>query len=266
MSDLRFAARMLVRSPGFAIAATLTLAFGIGATTTVFSVVESVLLRPLPYQDPDRLTAIWLTSTREQALAKIFATHADFVAFRRRSQSFADLAAATWATPRTGRILTGFGDARQLLTIPATVSFFRTLGVEAALGRFRAAITSLFAAAALLLSLLGLHGVLSQFVTERLPELGVRRAVGAGAGHLVWLVLRQGSLPVIAGLLAGVALATGLGRALSSVLYGAAPAGAADPRTLAVVSALFLATASLAMLLPAGRAVRVDPVTVLRQE
>jgi putative ABC transport system permease protein len=136
--DLRFAFRHFARRPAFTAVAALTLALGIGAATAVFSIVDAVLLRPLPYKDPGRLAAIWVTSTREQRLAKIFATHADYDEFRRRATTLESLGAATWATS-LGRVLTGHGPARSVLTVPATVSFFATLAVPAAFGRtFRA--------------------------------------------------------------------------------------------------------------------------------
>jgi len=136
--DLRIAARTLARRPGFTSVAALTLALGIGAATAVFSIVNAVLLSPLPYHDPSRLAAIWITSTREQSLAKLFAIHADFVDFQRHARTLESVAAATWAV-RTGRVLTGNGPAREVLTIPATAGFFDTLGVRAAVGRtFRA--------------------------------------------------------------------------------------------------------------------------------
>ena len=130
----RFALRSLARRPGFTAVAALTLALGIGATTAVFSIVSAVLLRPLPYKDPDRLAAVWVTSTREQTLAKAFAIYRDYEEFLRNAHSFEKVGAATWAT-NTGRILTGHGPARSVMTIPATASFFDTLGVSAALGR-----------------------------------------------------------------------------------------------------------------------------------
>jgi putative ABC transport system permease protein len=137
--DFRFAARSLARRPAFTAVAAVTLALGIGAATAVFSIVDAVLLRPLPYRDPSRLAAIWVASAREQAnMAKLFATHADYLEFRRRTRTLESVAAATWAV-RTGGVLTGYGPARDVLTIPATANFFDTLGVSAALGRtFRA--------------------------------------------------------------------------------------------------------------------------------
>lgn len=134
VQDLRFAARTCARRPGFATLAILTLGLGIGATTTVFSIVDAVLLRPLPYRQPDRLAAVWITSTREASLAKLFATYQDYSEFARHSQSFDSVAAATWAK-RSPSVLTGYGPARDILAIPASSGFFEMLGVRAARGR-----------------------------------------------------------------------------------------------------------------------------------
>src|SRR5262249_42858669 len=76
--DLIFAARLFRRKPGFTVIAALTLALGIGTATAVFSVVNAVLLRPLPYKDPDRLVAIWDRGLREKGLPKIFAPYTDY--------------------------------------------------------------------------------------------------------------------------------------------------------------------------------------------
>ncbi len=132
--DFRFAARTFLKRPVFTLVAVFTLALGIAATTTVFSIVDAVLVRPLSHKDPNRLAAIWVTSTREKNLAKLFATYADYAEFRRHSRTLENVSAATWAT-RAGRVLTGIGPAREVLTIPATASFFDSLGVSAAIGR-----------------------------------------------------------------------------------------------------------------------------------
>src|SRR5437763_121379 len=95
--DLRFAFRTFRKRPGFAFMAILTLSLGVGGATAVFSVVEAVLFRPLPYKEPNRLAAVWLTSVRERSLAKIFATHADYLEFRRNARTLESVSAATWA-------------------------------------------------------------------------------------------------------------------------------------------------------------------------
>jgi ABC-type antimicrobial peptide transport system permease subunit len=124
-------------------------------------------------------------------------------------------------------------------------------------------VLALFAIGALVLSAVGLHGVLSQLVAQRMPEFGVRKAVGAQTRDLLFLVARQGGVPVLAGLSAGICLALGFGRVLTSLLYGMR---AADPKVLIAVSFSLLVVAGLAILLPASRAARVDPMIALRDE
>ena len=131
--DLRFAVRMLLKRPGFTAAAVLTLALGTGATTAVFSIVDAVLLRPLPYRDSDRLVAVWDKAPKAN-LSKFFASYADFEALRKNAGAFEQVAAWTWATG-ANRVLTGRGQTRTVLAIPATAGFFDTLGVRAAIGR-----------------------------------------------------------------------------------------------------------------------------------
>jgi predicted permease len=132
LTDIRFGARLLRRSLTFTAVAVLTLALGIGANTAVFSIVDAVLLRPLPYKGADRLVAVWSTEIG-QAGTKIFAPYGDFEEFKAHSQSFEELAALTWA--RAGEILTWHGSPHEVLAIPASADFFSLLGVPAALGR-----------------------------------------------------------------------------------------------------------------------------------
>lgn len=132
--DVRFTARLFRKKPGFTTVAGIMLALGIGATTAVFSVVEAVLLRPLPYRDPGRLVAIWDHSAREKGFAKVFAPYSDYEEWSRSARSFENIAVLTWAWGPS-RIMTGRGPAKELLTIPASATFFDTLGVPAAVGR-----------------------------------------------------------------------------------------------------------------------------------
>lgn len=131
--DSRYAIRTWSRNPGFAIVAILTLALGIGAATAVFSIVEAILLRPLPYAGPDRIVAIWDGHITDRNLAKIFTSYDDFENWRSRSGSFERIAAATWATGE--QILTGYGGAKIVLAIPVSTDFFSMLGVAPAMGR-----------------------------------------------------------------------------------------------------------------------------------
>jgi len=132
IQDVRYGLRLFGRKPGFAAIVALTLALGIGANTAVFSIVEAVLLRPLPYKDPSRLVSIWLRNMHETGTSKMFDSLRDYRAFA-RAGSFEQTAAATWATG--GRLLRGYGPAQAVLAMPVSESFFALLGVEAALGR-----------------------------------------------------------------------------------------------------------------------------------
>ncbi len=128
--DLRFAIRLLIKSPGFTLPAVITLAAGIGLNSAIFSVVNSVMLRPLPYREPDRLAQIWSRDTREGAENAVVSP-ADFLDWRKQSQSFESLSAynAWWSSFAT--------DKGAVRINGATVSsnFFETLGVALRLGR-----------------------------------------------------------------------------------------------------------------------------------
>jgi putative ABC transport system permease protein len=137
------------------------------------------------------------------------------------------------------------------------------LAVYLAYPRFRAVVLGGFAAFALLLAVVGLHGVLGQLVSHRTQEIGIRMALGARPEDVASMVARQGVAPVLAGLPIGIGGVLVLGRFLASVLY---EVKAADPLTLVCVSVTLAAAAAVAMAAPARRAVRIDPVAALRQE
>ena len=120
-----------------------------------------------------------------------------------------------------------------------------------------------YAALALLLTALGLYGVLAHSVAERTREIGIRMALGAARRSILGLVLREGLGMTLAGAAAGVVVAVGLGRLVRSLLFGIAPH---DPWTIAGVVALLAGVSAAAMLTPLRRAIRVDPVIALRQD
>lgn len=117
-------------------------------------------------------------------------------------------------------------------------------------------------AAALFLAAVGLYGVMAFTVSRRTVEIGIRMAMGADAGRVVRLVVRQGAVQLLVGGLLGVVLAIALGSSLSTLFFGVSPS---DPIALAAILVVLLATGGVATLVPAWRATRVDPVEALRQ-
>ena len=128
--NLRFAVRSLSRSPGFAVAAVMSLALGIGANSAVYSVVRSVLLEPLPYASPERLVMVWGEMAGEQR-DEIPASGAEFRDYREMAGSFDALAAVV----NRYLNLTGDGDPERLVAARVSAELFPLLGAEAAVGR-----------------------------------------------------------------------------------------------------------------------------------
>jgi predicted permease len=129
--------------------------------------------------------------------------------------------------------------------------------------RFRAMLLAVFGAGALLFAAAGVYGVVAQLVAQRIPEFGVRRAVGAQSADLAWLVLRHGGAAALIGLFGGVATALAGARVIQGLLYGLTPS---DPAIFGSAGLVLLLSAAGAMALPAIRAARVDPITALRHE
>jgi len=127
LQDLRFAFRLLAKSPGFTAIAILTLALGIGANTAIFSVVNGVLLRPLSFRDPSRLVIV----AEKSPFPTISTSYQNFVDWRDQSRSFESME----GTRSTGLSVTGAGDPELLTARMATAGLFRLLGVEAREGR-----------------------------------------------------------------------------------------------------------------------------------
>jgi len=128
LQDLRFGARLLIKHPGFTLVAVLTLALAIGANTAIFSVVDTVLLRSLPYKDPGQLTAVWEVQNKaDQAMF----SPADFIDHQAQNHSFSEMAAyrLMYLT------LTGQGDPEQLDGMIVSANFFSLLGVSPERGR-----------------------------------------------------------------------------------------------------------------------------------
>jgi ABC-type antimicrobial peptide transport system permease subunit len=137
------------------------------------------------------------------------------------------------------------------------------LGKTSASQGFAANLVLAFAALSLLLSAVGLYGVLSYLTTQRTPDIGLRIAVGAQRSQLLRLVLFEGLRPALIGLIIGVAASTLTAQLLRSMLYGTR---SLDPASFAVAATMLMGVAVLACLIPAWRASRVDPIQALRTE
>ena len=133
-SDIHYALRSIGKKPLFYAVAMLTLALGIGANAAIFTVVNAVLLRPLPYPQPDRLMMVWTYNPR-QGFDKDVGTYPNFEDWRRASTSFERMSAYSGASVT----LTGSGDPAQIRGGRVTPEFFDTLGVAPARGRAFAA-------------------------------------------------------------------------------------------------------------------------------
>ena len=127
--DLRFAFRSLRRQPGFTVIAALTLALGIGANTAIFSVVNGVLLTPLPYKEPERLVTLW-ESTRD--MQQIVVSYPNYLDWKTRTRTFEDIAVYNRYEDFN---LTGRGDAERVGGALVSANVFSLLGVPALLGR-----------------------------------------------------------------------------------------------------------------------------------
>ncbi|MBV8438714.1 MAG: ABC transporter permease [Silvibacterium sp.] len=149
------------------------------------------------------------------------------------------------------------------VAIPIVKSLDDQVSDSVATDRFQTLLLSTFGAAALLLALLGVYGVLAYSVSLRQQEFGIRIALGSDKSRLTALVLKQAAWPVLAGSTVGLGLAFIAGRWVSSLLYETKPA---DPIAIAASLALLIGAAALAASLPARRAAQVDPIEVLRNE
>ncbi len=128
---------------------------------------------------------------------------------------------------------------------------------------FNMLLLSIFAGIALVLAAIGIYGLMSYSVEQQTQEVGIRMALGAGRSQVLKLIVKQGMTPACLGVVAGIGIALGATRLLSTLLFGVK---ATDPLSFTIVALVLASVALLATYIPARRAMRVDPVTALRQE
>ena len=149
------------------------------------------------------------------------------------------------------------------LPVAAIRTMDDVVGATMSNSRFTGVLLSVFAAVALVLSAIGIYGVLSYLVSRRTREIGIRLAIGAGRMQVLAMVLRSGLSLALGGMIAGLAVALVLTRSMRSLLHGVSPA---DPLTFGIVAVSLTVVATAASLVPAWRAMRVDPVVALKTE
>ena len=130
IQDMRYAMRMLLKKPSFTIIVVLALGIGIGANTAIFSVVNAILLRPLPYKNFDRISMIWMSNPK-LGVMEDWHSYPNYVDYKEQNQVFEDMAAFNTRSFN----LTGAGDPVRVVGVWNTASLFSVLGVDAALGR-----------------------------------------------------------------------------------------------------------------------------------
>ena len=131
IKDIRYGLRSLLKRPGFTAIALIALALGIGANTAIFSLVNAVILQPLPYQDPDRL--VWVYGNVRNGSTRASVAPPDFLDYRSQNKTFKQLAASGSNTLTMN--LTGSGEPERLTVSAITGNYFDTFGVRPALGR-----------------------------------------------------------------------------------------------------------------------------------
>jgi len=162
-----------------------------------------------------------------------------------------------------GPVRQALSDVSKDIMIRRVVSLSEQVEQSLAAERLILELSSAFGLLALILAAVGLYGVMAYSVAQRTGEIGIRIALGASEGGVVWLVVRETIGLVAAGVAVGIPLTLASTRLVSAFLYGLSPN---DPRTIATAVAVLAATGALAAYVPSRRAVRIDPITALRYE
>ena len=269
LQDTAFAARTIRKQPGFATLAVLSAALGIGACSLLFGVANFALFRPLSIRQPSRLASISGRELQKGRVGRSLA-YPDFEDLR-QAASFQGMTAFYPFMPAS---ISGNGEPQRYWGTIATADYFDVVRPGFALGRgFDAArdgrkgeapvVVLSYALMGLLISTVGIYGVISFSVARQTRDIGIRIALGARRGQVLGRVMRQGLTLTLAGSAMGLGVAWALSRTAASLLYGVS---ATDTLTFLAVPILLLLLATVACLVPARRAAALDPIRALRCE
>jgi len=188
-----------------------------------------------------------------------------YVPYWQRARRASSLLVRTAMDPRgiAAALRSAIWAADSEVPIPEVRTLEQVMRQSVAQRRFQVILVVLFAAAALALAAFGTYGVVSYAVTRRTAEMGIRMALGAKRSDVLKMVLRQGMMPVLAGLAGGAMAALAIGRSLASLLFQVSPR---DPIAFTAAAAVLLLVSLAACLVPARRATQVDPTESLRCE
>jgi ABC-type antimicrobial peptide transport system permease subunit len=188
-----------------------------------------------------------------------------YVALWQRPQNSSSILVRTGADPKSlaAALRAQVWSVDSDVPVPQERTLEQLLSESVARRRFQMTLVLLFAIAALALAAFGTYGVVSYAVARRRAEIGIRLALGAGQSRVLRLVLRQGMMPVLAGLAAGALAAVGIGTYVSSLLFEVSPH---DPVAFAFSAAVLVGVSALACWIPARRAAGVNPLDAIRYE
>lgn len=256
LKDIRFALRLFAKNPVFTFVAVVTLALGIGANTAIFSLVNSILLKPLPYRDPDQLVRV-IQASPKLGLATWGVSQADFNAYREQNRSFEALAIYNAG----GINLTGEGEPERLPVSNVTADFFKVLGVNPILGRaFQEGEDTAGRNDVCVIS----YGFWQRRFAADRNVVGRTLKLNQTPVQIVGVMPANFKFPrAEIDLWVPLAFDAKRGRAMQLMLFGV---GAIDVLAFSTVSLLLLVAALLACWVPAWRASRVDPLVALRYE